>query len=106
MFASSCENVFGAYNRILKGALAMDVIATVAVFALSIVTCASLCSVSPSAGGGPARIVVMSAPEQVVEVESLLQQQMVPVQIVQQYQQVPPQAQVYAQTFVVDDPKG
>lgn len=102
--ASSCNNVLTEYTSALNGTVAMDVIATVAVLALSITTCVSLCSPAPV--DSSTTTVVMTTPAQVVVLTP--QQQMVPVQV--QYQQVPVQQgqyqqQIPGQAYVIDQPK-
>lgn len=85
--ASSCDNILVEYNNTLKGAIATDVIATVAVLTLSITACAS---VPRCARGGATSNVVKSA-DQVAEAHSLPPPQMAGAIQIQQYHQVPPQ---------------
>lgn len=106
--ADSCDNILVEYTNSLKGAVALDAIATVAVFMISVVTCVSLCTASSS---GTTVVIPMTAPQQVFVQP---QQQMqggygqVPGGQVQYQQQFPGQVQYqqqYTQAVVVDQPK-
>jgi hypothetical protein len=55
--AQSCSNILGTYTSNLGAAIAFDLLATFSVFALSILTCVSVCC--PGYGGGA---VVVSSP--------------------------------------------
>lgn len=93
---AGCDNILVKYTESLKAAVAFDVLATIAVFAFSVITCISLCAVSSSgtkttvvgAGGAglPPQQIVMVQPQQPIQV---------PVQYAQVPGQYPPQA--YAQ---------
>jgi hypothetical protein len=56
----NCQNILGEYTQALHGSIALDLLATFAVFALSIVTCISVCC--PGYGGGSGNVTTMSTP--------------------------------------------
>lgn len=81
--ASNCDNILTTYTRNLHGAIAFDLIATIGVFVVSIITCVAVCcpqnfGAQPAAAG---EVTVTSAQQPAMQV----------------HVQNPPQQQVYGQ---------